>query len=149
MRYFFATIGLALLSFTASTEEKLENVVMKAKEQDKMVLICFSGSDWCRPCMKFEKNVLKDSTFMAFADSNVFVYKVDFPRKDKSTKEEKKYKGELAEKYNPEGNFPKLIAMDGNSKILWSQNGYKNEAASHYINKLKELSKAKDEEAGN
>ena len=45
--------------------------------EKKMVLMDFTGSDWCPPCKALEKNVLSSPAFEAFAKENLVLVQVD------------------------------------------------------------------------
>jgi thioredoxin-related protein len=49
----------------------LEKAEQKAKTEHKMILLKFSGSDWCIPCIKLQKEVLNTQEFKSFADENL------------------------------------------------------------------------------
>lgn len=87
---------LLLFSFT-----KLDN---------SYTLIVFEGSDWCSVCRKFEKEILKDSTVIAYLqENNIKVKKIDFPQRKKMSKEQKETNKKYAEKYNFKGRFPTIV----------------------------------------
>ena len=53
----------------------------RAAKEKRPVLALFTGSDWCPYCVQLEKKVLKDSLFQKFAEKNVVLLYLDFPRK--------------------------------------------------------------------
>ena len=81
-------------------------------------LLVFSGSDWCLPCIRFERSVLQDSTFVAFSDEYLTIEKADFPQHKKLTKDQVSHNESLAEKYNPQGYFPHVLLLDAHGKVL-------------------------------
>lgn len=85
-----------------------------AKEHNANILMVFAGSDWCRPCIQFKKDVLESKEFTAYADDHIVVLYLDFPskKKNKLSKEATTHNEELAEKYNLSGTFPKIILFD-------------------------------------
>ena len=97
-----------------------------AKENHQMILINFSGSDWCGPCIQMHKEVFEKDDFKAFAKKNLVLLKADFPRleKNKLSTQQLKKNNELALKYNPDGDFPLTLLLDENLKVLkvWSGN---------------------------
>jgi thioredoxin-related protein len=104
--------------------------------------LVFSGSDWCAPCIKLDKVVWQSEEFKIESEKKWVLYKADFPKKkanqlspEKSTENKK-----LAEKYNPNGNFPLVVLMDKNGKVI-GMTGYKNVSAAEYINLLNSLEK--------
>jgi hypothetical protein len=46
-------------SFGFSQDWKIDFEAAKklASDQDKNIIIVFSGSDWCAPCIKLDKNI--------------------------------------------------------------------------------------------
>ena len=114
----------------------LEDALQKAQQEDKQVLLYFSGSDWCLPCIRFKKMVLQDATFQAATEATLLVYQVDFPRRDKADQAAKAYKRTLAERYNPKGTFPKMLLLDANGQVLWEQEGYQNQKAEVFLKNI-------------
>lgn len=111
----------------------------KAKSENKKVLLYFSGSDWCAPCIKFKKFMVNTEEFQNFAASNLVLYNADFPRlsKNKLAKEVEKENDALAEKYNSKGLFPLILLLDSDGKILKKWEGYPTETVPKFIEKLK------------
>lgn len=106
-------------------ENDLDIAFQKSKEQEKAILLNFSGSDWCIPCQKLKKGLLSNEQFSNYASENLILVNLDFPMKNK--KEAKEYtakKDNWSEKYNPNGHFPLTILMDKHGKVLkkWTGN---------------------------
>ena len=115
----------------------------KAKINHQMILINFSGSDWCGPCIQMHKEVFEKDDFKAFAQQNLVLLKADFPRQEKnklSTQQLKK-NNELALRYNPDGDFPLTLLLDENLKVLkiWSGNPGLN--SNEFVKEMVEISK--------
>ena len=53
----------------------------QAKADNKIILMDFTGSDWCGWCIKFKKEVLDTKEFQDYAAKNVVLVEVDFPNK--------------------------------------------------------------------
>lgn len=98
----------------------------KAAKQEKNILMVFSGSDWCIPCMKLEKNIWNSKVFKKANKDHFIFLRVDFPRKKKNqlSKKQKKHNKKLAEKYNKKGYFPLIKILDSTGVILGTT-GYK------------------------
>ena len=120
---------------TESFAQKLE----KAKTEHKKVLLYFSGSDWCAPCIKFKKFIVNTEEFQNYATSNLIIYNADFPRlsKNKLAKEVEKENDGLAEKYNTKGQFPLILLLDENGNIVKKWEEYPKETVQEFIEKLK------------
>lgn len=89
-----------------------------ANAEEKPTLLIFSGSDWCIPCINFEKNVLSKEAFISYGEKNLQIIKADFPQRKKLDKEQVAKNEELANRYNPNGIFPLALLLDENGKVL-------------------------------
>ncbi len=76
-------------------------------------LYYFSGSDWCSPCIQFKRSFIDSEEFKNFlTQSRVDFEILDFPQRDKKlSKGYKTKRDSLAELYNKEGSFPKLVVV--------------------------------------
>ena len=65
MRKLLLLFALAISNFAVSQEwqTNFEEAKKIATEQDKNVVIVFSGSDWCAPCIKLDKNIWQSEAF--------------------------------------------------------------------------------------
>jgi thiamine biosynthesis lipoprotein len=81
-------------------------------------LIIFSGSDWCMPCIRFDKDVRQDPQFKQFASQFLNIVVADFPQRKKLDKALVKRNEELAERYNPNGMFPFVLLLDQSGEVL-------------------------------
>ena len=90
----------------------------QARQEGKKVLLVFSGSDWCIPCIHFEKKVLADSAFLQYAREHLVVLNADFPqRKQVAPKLTVKYDS-LAARFDQEGAFPKIVLLNSDKQWL-------------------------------
>jgi thioredoxin-related protein len=87
----------------------------KAKAENKLVLMDFTGSDWCSWCIKLHKEVFSTPEFKEYAKDKLVLMEVDFPQTKKQTKALKKANEALQEKYKIEG-FPTIVVLDGEGK---------------------------------
>jgi len=112
------TVGFATLAATAlaNTPEgwsaDLDKALADAKAENKSVLVEFTGSDWCPPCIAMRKNVFSKKEFVQAASKNFILVELDFPKADKALADKNK---PLAEKYKIEG-FPTVILLDPEGK---------------------------------
>jgi thiol-disulfide isomerase/thioredoxin len=95
----------------------------QAAAEKKPVLLEFTGSDWCPPCMKQNKDVFKQPAFEDFAKDKLILVKLDFPRRKPQSPELKKRNQKLAAQYGVEG-FPTIILLNSEGKELARQSGY-------------------------
>jgi thioredoxin-related protein len=94
-----------------------------AKKENKIVLMDFTGSDWCSWCMKLDKEVFTKPEFAEYASKNLVLVQVDFPNSKPQSTELQKANKELQAKYNVNG-FPTLVAIKPDGTIVWQQVGY-------------------------
>lgn len=97
-----------------------------AKEKDRLILLNFSGSDWCGPCQRLHKEVFADNTFTTYADTALVMYNADFPRSKKNqlSKDLQKSNDALADQYNPQGKFPLTLLLTAEGKVVKTWDGY-------------------------
>ena len=98
----------------------------KAIADHKMILLNFSGSDWCGPCIKLKKEVFESAAFEQYASDNLILVRADFPRQKKNQldKEQVNKNEALAEKYNPKGLFPLTVLIDNKGKVVKEWEGF-------------------------
>jgi thioredoxin-related protein len=103
-----------------------EQTKKQAQKENKLILLNFSGSDWCGPCIRMHKEILENEVFQQYANVHLIYVNADFPRlkKHQLTQELQKENDELAEKYNPTGNFPYILLLDSNGKVINIWNGF-------------------------
>ena len=119
----------------AQFTENADSAFAFAKERNKAVLLVFSGSDWCVPCMRFEKKILKDPVFLRFSESSLILVNADFPQSKKLPPQIVKQDEDLAEKYNPSGSFPLIVLLRSDQRVL-AYLKYQNESAQDFISAI-------------
>ncbi len=136
MKKIFISIILFVtsLGFSQDWNYNFEEAKKLAAEQNKNIVIVFSGSDWCAPCIKLDKNIWQSEAFKKEAGDNWIIVKADFPRKKANTlsKEQTEHNKKLAEKFNLEGSFPLVVVLDKTGKVLGKM-GFKNVSPEEYI----------------
>ncbi|ASZ11267.1 thioredoxin family protein [Chitinophaga pendula] len=90
----------------------------EAREQHRPVLLVFSGSDWCIPCIQLEKAVLSDSSFVRYARMELVVMKADFPQRKRVAAELRAQYEDLASRFNPDGAFPYVVLLTASQQSL-------------------------------
>src|SRR6266436_3849413 len=95
----------------------LPKALQQAKAEKKLVLMDFTGSDWCPPCKALHKNVLSSEAFADYAKKNLVLVDVDFPRQKTLTEELKKANEKLSERFKVEG-FPTIVVLSEDGKEL-------------------------------
>lgn len=136
------TTILSILLLLAGWGYNLEEAQAKAKEENKLILLYFSGSDWCGPCIKLKQVILDQSIFLDFASTNLELVKADFPRQKKNRLSETQtlYNEKLAEKYNKTGQFPLTLLLNSKGEVLKEWDGYpKKMTVETFTNEIKSL----------
>ncbi len=116
-------------------ETDLGIAMSKAKQENKTVLINFTGSDWCKWCFKLNDEVFSQSEFEDYAKDNLVLVRIDFPQNIQQSNATKMYNNSLAQRYGVEG-FPTIILMNPNGRIL-AKTGYQPGGAENYIAHIK------------
>jgi thioredoxin-related protein len=100
-----------------------------AQKEHKYILLNFSGSDWCGPCMRMKKELFESDVFRKMADTELVLVNADFPRKKKNqlTGAQQKINDQMADKYNSQGKFPYTLLMDSDGKVLHAWDGIPDE----------------------
>jgi len=134
-------ICLVILVSSKSFSQNWLTIFEDAKEtatiENKNIIMLFSGSDWCAPCIKLEKYIFETEEFKSYAEENWVLLKLDFPKKkaNRLTVEEQEYNNALAEKYNVEGFFPLVVVLDKQGNVI-GKTGYKKVDPDEYIKLL-------------
>ncbi len=118
MKTIKTTLLTALLSMTyafagsAAWVTDLNEGLVQAKKEGKPLLVKFTGSDWCPPCIQINKSVFSKTEFTSEASKDYVLVIVDQPSSDKA----------LATKNAPYfqqhkvSGVPLVILMDSNGK---------------------------------
>jgi thioredoxin-related protein len=145
------TVRLALLAWTlgalglgsAQAEANWISDFPKAQEEakvgHKLLLLDFTGSDWCIWCLKLHREVFSKTEFEEYAKENLVLMKVDFPRAKSLSSEVRKQNMELAQRYQVEG-FPTIVVLNGDGRQVGLL-GYLPGGPGAFIDELKKLQK--------
>ena len=95
----------------------------QAKTDNKLVMMDFTGSDWCRWCIKLDEEIFSKPKFQQFASEHLILLKVDFPENIPQSDKLKKQNNNLDTKFQVEG-YPTLILIDSNGKEIERTRGY-------------------------
>ena len=92
----------------------------EAKANNKLLLLDFTGSDWCGWCIKLNKEVFSKPEFKDYANKNLVLMEVDFPRGKSQGSDIKKQNEGLAQQYQIEGFPTALFRWSGPTFLLFS-----------------------------
>ncbi|HEV8083150.1 MAG TPA: thioredoxin family protein [Chitinophagaceae bacterium] len=141
MRNFFViAFSFIIMSFNV-WQQDFETAKQVAKEKHELILLNFSGSDWCGPCMRMKKEIFENDKFLKMADNSLVLLNADFPRNKKNQlhKNVQKQNDALADKYNAEGKFPFTLLLDEDGKILKTWEGLPNQTADEFAEQIKNI----------
>lgn len=112
----------------------------QARADNKMVLLDFTGSDWCSWCMKFDKETLSTDKFADYAKAHLELVVVDFPNKKPQSDELKAANKALGAKYGVDG-YPTFVVLNADGKEIGRQVGYAPGGPEAFIAQLQGFSK--------
>lgn len=112
----------------------------QAKAAHKLLLVDFTGSDWCGWCKRLHAEVFSQPEFQDYASKNLVLLEVDFPRRKPQTDVVRKQNEQLAEQYGIQG-FPTIVVLNSEGKKV-GELGYMPGGASAFIAELERLRKS-------
>jgi protein disulfide-isomerase len=142
----FLALTLALIlarPACAKAESNWQTDFKKAQEQakadHKLLLVDFTGSDWCGWCIKLNREVFSKPQFQEYASKNLVLLEIDFPRSKAQSDMVKKQNEELAVHYQIQG-FPTVIVLNGEGRKV-GEFGYMQGGPEAFIAELEKLRK--------
>lgn len=135
-------LATAAFAFAGSGwSDDFEAAKAQAKKENKVILLDFTGSDWCGWCIKLDKEVFSKKEFKDYAKDKLVLVEVDFPHDKRQSKKLKEQNEELAKTFGVRG-YPSIILVDAEGKKL-AATGYKEGGPASYVQHLKTLLGAK------
>lgn len=116
----------------------LPEAFAQAKAEKKLVLIDFTGSDWCPACQTLHEQVFSQPEFQGYAKNHLVFVELDFPREKPLAVDIRKRNEGLAVKYGIEV-FPTVIVLDATGKVLDLSEGYRPGGVEAFLNPIKAL----------
>ena len=111
----------------------------EAKANNKLVLLDFTGSDWCGWCKLLDKEVFSKPQFKEYASKNLVLVEVDFPKMKYVSAATRAQNERLAIKYQIQA-FPTIIVLNGDGKVVGAL-GYLEGGPDAFIAQLERLRK--------
>lgn len=136
------TLLLLFISFLTINNplwlNNLDEAKLEAKENHKLIVLNFSGSDWCGPCIKMHKQLFDSEEFKAYSKDNLVLVNADFPRMKKNQPDKKQLaiNSALADKYNKEGIFPLTLLLDASGKIIKRWEGLPKVTPAEFVSQI-------------
>ena len=110
----------------------------KANKEGKNILMVFSGSDWCKPCIQLKRDVFDTAIFEAYKEKHLIHLELDFPYKSNAlSADQREHNEAMAERYNPKGMFPEVLLLTKDGEVLRSVPYKKGMSSEEFITKLK------------
>jgi len=146
---FFTALLFLVMVGSAQTITQLDSAIWQkdyaaalsqSKETGKPVLMVFSGSDWCKPCIMLREQIFVQDRFSEWAKNNVVCVCLDFPAQKKNRLPQvlQEQNESLAERFNPNGIFPLVVLLNSNETVLGSL-GYLDVAPVEYIKEIEKI----------
>jgi protein disulfide-isomerase len=95
----------------------LPKAVERATKEKKAVLLNFTGSDWCPWCVKLTKEVFETFEFAAYANDNLVLVEVDFPKRKSLSLAQINANHNLKTQYGVTG-YPSIVVIDSDGRQL-------------------------------
>ncbi len=127
----------ALAGGKSGWDDDYDKGLAQAKTESKMVMLDFTGSDWCGWCIKLDKEVFLQKAFKDYAKANLVLVEVDFPQGKHQTKKLKEQNDKLAKDYNIEG-YPTIVVLNAKGEKI-GRLGYMEGGPEAFIAELEKL----------
>ncbi len=134
---FAALFLFSVVVFSQDWQPTYEEALDCAKKNDRPLLLVFSGSDWCAPCIKLDTLIWQSEDFKVYAKDNYVLYRADFPRRkdNQLSKEITNQNNQLAERFNSKGHFPLVVILNKEEEVLGTT-GYKKARPEEYVDHI-------------
>lgn len=134
-----------ILPLPATWLGNFDEAKKQAADSHKLILLNFSGTDWCGPCIRLRKEILESTAFEKYAADHLVLVRADFPRQKKNQLPagQVKLNEALADQYNSEGIFPYTLLIDENGKVLKAWDGYPNKTADQFVQEIAAINQKK------
>ena len=127
----FATAALAM---AGDWQTDYSKALAVARSQNKRVLLDFTGSDWCGPCIQLKKTVFSKPEFQSYAEKNLVLVEIDYPQRKQQSAELKRQNEKLSKQYGiDEKGYPTIVLLDPAGKIVRELTGYDGETPASMI----------------
>ena len=141
MKFLFVLFFPFLFISNFQWHNNLDEAKQIAAKEHKYILLNFSGSDWCGPCIRMHNEIFGSDVFKKLADEQLVMVNADFPRKKKNqlSAAQQEINNKMADQYNPEGKFPLTVLLDENGKVLKDWDGFPNESAESFAIEVRNI----------
>jgi protein disulfide-isomerase len=116
-------MGAKAMAGGATWLTNLPEAADQARKDNELLLLDFTGSDWCGWCMKLDEEIFSKREFIDYAGKNLVLVQVDFPMHKAQANDLKAANRALAKKYQVTG-YPTVLIIKPDGKVLWEQRGF-------------------------
>ena len=96
----------------------------KARQEKRSMFILCTGADWCPPCKRLDKEVLRSEEFKEYAAKNLVLLYLNFPRRTPQPADQVKHNQDIRRKFGFRGSVPSYLLMDPDGQIIRRRTGY-------------------------
>ena len=118
--------------------EDLDLAMKFAARTKRPIVLDFTGSDWCGWCIKLHDEVFSKDAFKDYADKNLVLVAIDFPRSKKLPDEIKRRNSKLMAQYGVRG-FPTIVILDPTGEKELGRTGYVRGGPAAFIAGVKKI----------
>ena len=95
--------SISLYAQELSWETDMSKAVERAEKENKVIMLFFTGSDWCGWCVRLQNEVFKQADFKTWAQEKVVLVELDFPRKTPQSEDIKNQNVTLSQMFEVKG----------------------------------------------
>ena len=110
-------IGVIQASHAVEWSEDWTAAAQEARQNQKMILLNFSGSDWCGWCQRLDAEVFSTDAFREYAAANLVAVLADFPRRTKLAPELQARNERLMRHFQVQG-FPTVLLFSPGGELI-------------------------------
>lgn len=118
-----AIVAMTAGVFAAEWKTDYCAALAQAKEEGKVVLANFTGSDWCNFCIRLKAEVFQSPAFSAWSQNHFVHLEVDMPENPDFDAELRKQNVALCKKYAVDA-YPTVLVLDGSGRPLGGLFGF-------------------------
>ena len=112
--------------------DTLATAVSEAQMNDKLILADFTGSDWCHWCVKLKQDIFSTPEFKAWANDNVVLLELDYPRKGSQSAAIKQQNEMLKNRYKI-SSYPTVLILDAAGNVRAKMGYEQGKSPAHWV----------------
>jgi thioredoxin-related protein len=136
---FIATLSRSARGEDSNWLTDFDTAKQKAKTEKKLLLVEFTGTDWCPWCIRLRNEVFKEPSFQADAGKQFVLVELDFPHEKELPKELKAQNEGLAKQYKITA-YPTVLVLDSKWQVI-AKTGYRPGGPDKYVEFLASVPK--------